>query len=242
MQHMVQASTYSRLSEIAEDQWGLITRSQAKKAGISPSTLNHLMARGGFLERVSHGVYRLHGTPNPDHIELRAAWIQLAPQTPAWARTSKQGVISHRSAASVYGIGDFTADRHEFTLAKRRQSRRRDVRIHQRAIKNEDCRKVSGLLITRPSRLVSDLLYDHEEPDAVAEVITDAIRGSIEEPAEFVRPLASHALSHGFRRNNGLAVLRWLLELTENSDGPHWLTQARQGTSDVSSVPAEDEA
>ncbi len=239
MQYMLQASTYSRLSEIAEDQWGLVTRSQAEKAGLPPSTLNHLLARGGFLERVSHGVYRLQGTPIPDHIGLRAAWLQLAPETPAWARTPKQGVISHRSAASVYGIGDLPVDRHEFTFEKRKQSRRRDVRIHHRTIKNEDCSRVSGILVTRPYRIASDLLSDHEEPGAVAQVITDAIRGSVEEPAAFVRPLAAHAWSHGFRRNNGLAVLRWLLELTGDSGGPRWLAEARRATSDQSTVFAE---
>lgn len=72
-----------------------------------------------MLERVAHGVYRLTTAPIPDHMELRAAWLQLAPDIPAWERTSAQGVVSHRSAAALYGLGHLPADRHEFTIPNR---------------------------------------------------------------------------------------------------------------------------
>jgi hypothetical protein len=34
------------------------------------------------------------------------------------------GVVSHRSAAELYGLGHLTADQHEFTVPSRRQTRR----------------------------------------------------------------------------------------------------------------------
>ena len=103
---MPRASTLGPLAELAQDQWGLLTRRQAYKAGVAPATLTRLIS-DSVLERVASGVYRLAGAPFPDHLELRAAWLQLAPDIPAWVRRPEQGVVSHRSAASLYGIGDW---------------------------------------------------------------------------------------------------------------------------------------
>src|SRR5579884_1842658 len=138
-------SNLERLSQIAEDQWGLITRRQAQDAGVSPRTLGRLAAEGSVLRRVAHGVYRLAGAPEPEHLALRAAWLQLAPAVFAWDREAADGVVSHRSAADMYGLGHQPADRHEFTVAKRRQSRRPDVRIHSRELENGEWIVLRGL-------------------------------------------------------------------------------------------------
>lgn len=218
--------TRSRLAEIAEDQWGLVTRRQAERAGVSPATVQRLSAAGSVLERVAHGVYRLTGAPPPDHIELRAAWLQLAPDVPAWERKSEQGVVSHRSAATLYGLGHLPADRHEFTVASRKQSRRPDVRLHHRKLDSSEWVQLRGLPTTRPSRIAADLLLDREEPEAVAHVVTDAIRGTVEYPGTFVDALAPFAARFGFRRDDGLAFLRWLLDLVGDPQARRWLDEA----------------
>jgi hypothetical protein len=97
----MRSSTIARLAPVAEDQWGLITRRQAINAGVSQATLDRLTGPAALLERVAHGVFRLTGAPPPDYLELRAAWLQLAPEVPAWERTRDQGVVSHRSAAEL---------------------------------------------------------------------------------------------------------------------------------------------
>ena len=118
---MPQMSTASKLAELAEDQWGLLTRRQAQASGVSPATLQRLSGEDGPLERMTHGVYHLVGAPLPDHAPLRAAWLALAPETPVWERGPEQGVVSHRSAAAMYGLGELPADRHEFIAPGRRQ-------------------------------------------------------------------------------------------------------------------------
>jgi predicted transcriptional regulator of viral defense system len=227
MQYMAHRSTINRLAPFAEDQWGLVTRRQAEQAGIPHATLERLTADGTLLERVAHGVYRLTGAPTPDHVELRAAWLQLAPGVPAWERTPDEGVVSHRSAAAFYGIGDLPADRHEFTVSRRKQSRRRDVRLHHRKLESSNWIRLRGLPVTRPARIASDLLYDNEDPEAVAHVITDAIRAAYDYPGSFADALASHAARFGLRRGDGIALLRWLLELVADRDTPRWMQEAR---------------
>src|SRR5215218_3416569 len=163
-------STFSRLGQIAQDQWGLVTRRQAERAGVSPATLQRL-ASESVLERVAQGVYHLTGAPTPDHLELRATWLQLAPDVLAWKRTPAEGVVSYRSAAAVYGLGHLPADRHEFTLPARRQSRRSDVRLHHRQMADGEWISHRGLPVTRPARIAADLLADREDPEAVAQIV-----------------------------------------------------------------------
>ncbi len=222
-------STLHRLAELAEDQWGLVTRRQAEAAGISPATLARLSAdepAGGVLERVAGGVYHLRGAPLPDHVELRAAWLQLAPETPAWKRTAAQGVVSHRSAARLYGLGHLPADRHEFTVPTRRQSRRPDIRLHQRPLQEGEWIELQGLPVTRPSRIAADLLADGEDPEAVAQVVADAIRGAFDYPGTFADTLGPHAARFGLRRGDGSSLLRWLLDLVGDPDTARWMQEA----------------
>jgi hypothetical protein len=225
---MPAASTFGRLSAIAEEQWGLVTRRQAEGAGVSPATMTRLAGRG-VLDRVAHGVYRLAGAPPSDHTELRAAWLQLAPETCAWERTPEQGVASHRSAAALYGIGHLPADRHEFTLPVRRQSRRSDVRLHVGRLTNGERITLRGMPVTRPSRITADLVIEREEPEAIAQIVADAIRASYNYPRTIVNALAPHARQLGFRRGDGLAALRWLLDLVGDPDTPRWLAEATGG-------------
>ncbi len=224
---MTRPSTVSRLAEIAADQWGLITRRQAVQAGVPRATLDRLAANGGLLERVAHGVYRLTAAPAPDNLELRAAWLQLAPDVPAWERTPDQGVVSHRSAAALYGLGHLPADKQEFTVAARKQSRRADVRLHHRGLAPEEWTTVRGLFATRPARIASDLHVENEDPEAVAHVVADALRGDHERPASFAKALAPQAASFGLRRGDGLALLRWLLDLVGDEQSGHWMDEAR---------------
>jgi hypothetical protein len=224
---MVRPSTVSRLAEIATDQWGLITRRQAVQAGVPRATLDRLAATGDLLERVAHGVYRLSAAPNPDNLELRAAWLQLAPDVPAWERTPNQGVVSHRSAAALYGLGHLPADTQEFTVAARKQSRRSDVRLHHRRLSPEEWTTVRGLFVTRPARIASDLLVENEDPEAVAHVVADAIRSITDYPGTFAKALAPHAASFGLRRGDGLALLRWLLDLVGDPQSGRWMDEAR---------------
>jgi len=160
-----------------------------------------------LLERVSHGVYRLAGAPIPDHMELRAAWLRLAPAVPRWQRALEQGVVSHRSAAEMYGVGDLPADRHEFTVPTRRQSRRPDVRFHVRPRGPGPWIELRGLPVTRPSRIASDLLLDNEDPEAVAHIIGDSIRNVYDYPGSFAEALAPRAARFGLRRGDDLGRL-----------------------------------
>ena len=225
---MPRSSPLLRLQELAQEQWGLVTRRQLQAAGIGSTTLERLTAPGGALERVARGVYQLAGAPIPDHRELLAAWLQLAPEIPVWERQSAQGVVSHRSAASVFELGHLPADHHEFTVARRHQTRRPDVRIHVLPLSDSEWVSVRGLPVTRPSRIAADLIRDREDPEAVAQIVTEAIRRIKDYPGTFADAFGPYAATFGLRRDDGLAVLRWLLDLTGDPERNRWIAEAHK--------------
>jgi Transcriptional regulator, AbiEi antitoxin len=225
---VVTTTTMDRIADTATEQWGLITRRQAEAAGVPDTTLERLTAPGGLLTRVAFGVYLLSAAPTPDHVDLRAAWLQLEPAVPAWARTVEQGVVSHRSAASLYEIGHLPADTHEFTVPSRRQTRRADMKIHVRRLDQTDVLTRQGLPLTRPARIASDLAHDREDPEAIAQIVVDATRGGLEYPGTFATALAPHARRFGQPAGDGLAALNWLLDLAAPAaDTARWTAEAR---------------
>jgi hypothetical protein len=209
---------------IADEQWGLITKQQVEATGVAWTTLARRVEQGS-LERIAHGVYRVRGGGEPDHLELRAAWLQLEPRVPAWERTAAAGVVSHRSAGALYGIGHLPADTHEFTLPNRKQTRRKDVRLHRGDV-NHGCVTLRGLPVTRPSRIAADLLSEREDLGAVAQLVVDALRPAFDYPGSVASAIAPYAAAHGLRRGDGIGLLRWLLELSGDPDSEKWLAEA----------------
>jgi hypothetical protein len=206
------ASTIQSLADIAEDQWGLFTRRQAEATDMAWTRLARL-AKDGVAERITHGVYRLRGTLADELRALRAAWLQLTPDTMVWDRTSEQGVVCRWSAAAVYGLGRWPADVHQFTLPARRQTRRADVRLHRAVLADGEWARVSGLLVTRPGRIACDLLDDGEDLTVVAQLIADALWQAKESTHDVAGVIAPHAAKFGFAEHDGLSLLNWLLHL-----------------------------
>ena len=222
---MLRSRSWAQVLTIADDQWGLVTKQQVEATGVAWSTLAR-QVRDRALERVAHGVYRLRGAGDTPHLELRAAWLQLRPGLLAIDRGPEDGVVSHRSAAALYGIGPLPADVHEFTLPLRKQMRRNDVRLHRRRIEDADWITVRGLPATRPHRIAADLLAEREDSAAVGQIIADALRGGFDYPGTIATAIAPHASTYGLRRNDGIGLLRWLLELTGDPDREVWLGEA----------------
>jgi len=220
-------STWERVAVLAEEQWGLFTRQQADQRGMAWSTLSRMVATGR-AERVGHGVYRLRGAEPPPQAALRVAWLELAPSVPAWGRSGEQGVVSHRSAAMVFGLGDLPADVHEFTLPVRRQTRRDDVRLHRGDIATGVVSR-GGLLTTDPSRTVVDLLTDGADPGAVSTIVAESLDAGYDRPAAFAQGLSALAHRYRFPRDDGVGMLGWLLDLAGAADRDRWIAEASEG-------------
>lgn len=224
------AYPFQRITELSEDQWGLVTRRQASGVGVGWSSLAQLI-KDGRLERVAHGVYRVRGAGEPDHQDLRAAWLQLEPDKLAWQRLEDPNlaVVSHTSAAVMYGVGDVRGDLHEFTLPGRRQTRRRDVRLHRGQVPRNRWTLLRGLPVVRAGWMLGDLLSDNVEPSTVAEITAEVLDNVYDYPrviAESIRPYASR---FGLRAGDGAALLDHLLRLASYRGREEMVKMAREG-------------
>lgn len=218
----------TRIRDLAEGQWGLVTLQQARAAGVAWRSLARLVD-AGLLERVAHGVYRVRGAAEPDHLDLRAAWLQLDPARPAWRRLDDPdvAVVSHASAASLYGVGDLRADVHEFTLPVRRQTRRPDVRIHRGRVLPERRILLNGLPTTRAAWVVGQLLADHVDPDAVAQIMREVLERVLDYPSDVANAVAPYAQRFGLERGDGPALLDELLRRAGASNREAIVAEAR---------------
>ena len=136
-------------------------------------------------------------------------------------------MVSHRSAAALFGLGNLPANRYEFTLPRRRQSRRADVRIHVRDLSSSEEVIHLGLPATRPTRIASDLLVTNEDPEAVAEIVAEGIREGFAYPGAFARSFAPQAAQFGLRKGDGLGLFRWLVEMEGGPDAARWIAEAK---------------
>lgn len=211
------------LADLAASQWGLLTAVQAQRLGVSRPRLVRLTAAGNLV-RLTHGVYALRGSMWTSHVGLRAAWLALDPTRLAADRLDDGAggaVVSHTSAAALHDLGDLAADRHEFTLPVRKQTRRPELRLHRARLPDEDVTRGDGLPVTTPLRTVVDLVGDGHDGGHVADVLADAVRTRQIDLSHLESRLAPFAARFGLTGHDGRGVVRHLLELggvTEQAD------------------------
>ncbi len=202
-----------RLLRISEDQWGLVTRRQVLDAHIPWRSVARLVERG-LLDRVAYGVYRVRGGGESDHLQLRAAWLQLDSGKPAWARLDDPdaAVVSYASAAEMHDVGELRADVHEFTLPVRRQTRRSDLRLHRGQVPVEDRLLIGGLPVTRTARMIADLIADHADLGSVAQITAEVVDRGLDAPQAIAGHLAPYAARFGLHASDGQAFLEHLMD------------------------------
>jgi predicted transcriptional regulator of viral defense system len=84
------------LRDLARDQHGVLTLGQIEAAGLSPRAVRD-RAASGRLRRVHAGIYAL------ERLDDRGRWMAAALACGAGA------VLSHRSAAALWGFGEARA-------------------------------------------------------------------------------------------------------------------------------------
>lgn len=136
---------FDEIAALARAQYGLILRVQLLACGVSPSTIQRWLD-GGRLEAVHRGVYRLAGTP--------LTWDQRL-----WAAVKAAGddaVVSHRSAARLWGIHDDEAV--EVTVNRDRAPRLDGVVVHRTTdLRDTHVSRRRGFPTANPLRTLVDL-------------------------------------------------------------------------------------
>jgi hypothetical protein len=137
-----------------------------------------------------------------EYLLERAAWLRLAPDQPGWERKPLDpdgGVLSHRSAAALHGLGDMVADVVEITVPRRRTSRDPNVRLRIAKLADDEVTSVDGLPVTTVERTIADLMADHTDGGHLGDVIADAHRRHLVDLRALSRRVARYAAAYGVR-------------------------------------------
>jgi predicted transcriptional regulator of viral defense system len=172
-------SRFHELVSLAEENDGLVTADNARRAGFNDSVLARLVQRGR-IERTSRGVYRVPYLTPGKFSQYREAIL--------WAKANRgpaRVAISHTSALAAYEISDANPHSIHITVPKTARLRRqkpKGVVVHRGDLSPEDITIHEGMPLTTITRTVSDLLKSGERNDLIRQAISDARReGFIEE-------------------------------------------------------------
>lgn len=134
------------LRELAERQFGVVTRGQATACGLDADAIARRIA-GGVWDEPRPNVLRVRGAPRSDAQALATAMLAAGPGA----------AISHTAAAWWWGVPGF-GPRPVHVTRSRRDGTRPVRGLHQTRVWPEHHRvRRNGLWVTSPARTVADL-------------------------------------------------------------------------------------
>jgi hypothetical protein len=198
----------ARMAAVAAGQHALITLDQLASLKMTRHQREQLLATGQIV-RVANNVYRLNGAPATWQSCIAAAQLAIG----------EDAIVSHRSAAALYGLDGFDQQRIVYvTLPIGRSPRKqKDVRIHRCAdYELIAAERRQNIPVTDPARLVLDLYASEANPEV-------ARRGlfSIRKKNLATWPAIEECLrSHARQGRRGITQLRADLELYRRIGAP----------------------
>ncbi|MEZ0294545.1 MAG: type IV toxin-antitoxin system AbiEi family antitoxin domain-containing protein [Solirubrobacteraceae bacterium] len=136
-----------RIADLADRQWGLVTRTQLRTLGLSAGAVDRRIA-AARLRPLHRGVYAL------GHRWLRREAHRLA----AVLACGDGAVLSHASAAAHWGLRPSAATRIDVTVPRSGQRRRPGIRVHRHAALGAgEVTEHESVPVTTPSRTLLDL-------------------------------------------------------------------------------------
>lgn len=178
---------------LATSQHGVLSRAQLLQLGVGRGAIRYRLAVGR-LHRVHVGVYAVGHSAMTKEGRWMAAALACGPAA----------VLSHRSAAALWGLRPSAATRIDVTVPGRSRRGRPGIALHLvRELPSDDRSHHCGIPITTVARTLLDLA-DVVRPEQLERAFEEADR---------LRLLDVRALERVFRRSRGRRGLRPLADL-----------------------------
>ncbi len=131
----------------AAEQWGIVSVDELRECGLAPDAIS-VRARNGRLHRIHRGVYAV-GHANP---VLEGRFLA------AVKACEPQALLSHFSAAALFGFLRWDGRRPEVTVVGTTSRVHRGIRVHRTSVlAPPDATRVHGIPVTSPARTLVDL-------------------------------------------------------------------------------------
>jgi hypothetical protein len=134
------------LARTAASQYGLLTLAQNEAGGVTRRAVAHRRDVGRY-ERIARGVDAIAGTPASWERQVAASWLAAG----------DRAVVSHRTAAHLWGIGTFDAVI-DLSVPYRRAVTVPGAAVHRSLdLQEGDCQILRGIWITSVARTLVDV-------------------------------------------------------------------------------------
>ena len=154
------------LLEIAGEQRGFVTTRDAATLGVPPVELRKMAARGVLVRR-GHGLYRIDAFAAQRHDEFMEAVLWVG----------GDGVISHESALSLWGLADVNPRHINVTVPRRtRRAGGAVYRLWLAGLTPADVDRCEGIPVTTPERSIVDASLAGTDPRLIDQAIRTADR------------------------------------------------------------------
>lgn len=166
--------TERALIEIAKEQEGYFTATQALSVGYTYRQQHHHKTRGNWLY-IDHGVYRLRGYPESEHEDL-IRWS-------LWSRNRRgefQVTVSHETALALHELGDAMPSKTHLTVPPGfRKKASGGCILHKADLRLDDIEHRRGFNVTTPLRTLLDIADSPLSQDLLEGAVRDALRRGV---------------------------------------------------------------
>jgi very-short-patch-repair endonuclease len=183
------------MARIARRQDNVITLAQLLEAGLGQRGVRHRV-KAGTMQRLHRGVFLLGAAPPTRMARARAAAMACG----------DRAVVSHRSAAEMFGLLPETDRGVDVTVVGRNPGFHSGIRLHRpRALARHHVTSARGIPVTTVARIIADLAAT-ESVDDVEHAFQEALYRRI------VTPGAVAAVVDMEPRRKGAPLIRALLD------------------------------
>jgi very-short-patch-repair endonuclease len=175
-------------------QHGVLSRAQLLELGLSSEAIVHRLSTGR-LHRVAWGIYAVGRPELSQHGRWLAAVLSCGPTA----------VLSHLSAAALWGIRPLESRETEVTVATRIRRRRPGVVVHCRALEPNEWTSHDGVPATCPHRTLLDVATVLR-PGRLEAAINEA------DKLDLIDPGSLRAALDDYPGRPGVATLRTILD------------------------------
>jgi len=175
-----------RIAALAERQHGVAATRQLRALGLTHDDIRYRTA-AGRLHRIHQGVYAVGYRKLTPHGHRMAAVLAYG----------REAVLSHQTAAALWGIGQPSWKIHVTTPRTKRS--RPGIRAHTALLHAEDGTIRDGIPVTSVARTIIDLA-PHRDENGVANLIEDADRKEVLDFSALERAIARRPRAAGVVR------------------------------------------
>ena len=160
----MEAEQERALFNIAKDQGGYFSLSQANTVGIRRNQIYRSVSQG-TIERIYPGVYRLSLFPAGQFEEVFAALVS----------SGENAVVGFETALYIYGLSDIIPADIHLILPRSSSRRRSHIKMHTNKLNEQEITNYEGFRITTVERTIVDVLASHADMDQVRMATAQAI-------------------------------------------------------------------